>query len=47
MISQFLVTLLTIIFVAVMNMALIKILTFILPVSLDNQKLTAIQSKDL
>lgn len=45
--SQVFVTLLTIAFVAVMDIGLIKLLTILLPVSVDNKKLAAIQSKNL
>lgn len=45
--SQVFVTLLTIGFVAIMDIGLIKLLTIVLPVSVDNKKLTTIQSKEL
>ncbi|MGN1283415.1 MAG: ammonium transporter, partial [Limosilactobacillus sp.] len=45
--SQIFVTLLTIGFVTIMDIGLIKLLTIVLPVSVDNKKLTTIQSREL
>ena len=45
--SQIFVTVLTIIFVGVIDVILIKLLTIVLPVSVDNKKMVAVQSQDL